>query len=819
LKADLSPGRQALRIVPVLTGLGGVSQFGQILTFREIMAQCHGSELLFGLMLGAWLLWAAAGTALGAWWGGTRRDSQGRRPLKVLALSALAGGPVLAGQILWLRLAPWGSAAVAGQWLSPGQSAWLSLLAPAPLALLAGCQFSLALRAAPWQSVGPLFRAEAWGAMGGGLLTALVLVHLGGALSLALAIGALLTVLVFLLLRIQTQRPLAISGGLLAVVMPAAAALPLDRWSEERSWGHRLPGHALLEVQNTRYGRLALLQDQARQQLSVFQNGEFLAAVNEADNTAARQLAAVACGQHPAPASAMLIGGLLSHLPAAMLEHGLKSLEVAELDPAVGQLATRLGLAPVRDPRMRLISADGRALVKGTAPATWELVVAVLPEPDSALTNRYCTREFFREVKLRLKPGGVFCLFLPAYGATASYTGPILARRTGAVLAALDQVFAETRAAPLGGHLLVASDRLGQCSFDPDVLAGRIFRRPQARPYSETLEGGRLTRQDLAMAQCRLYFETMLGGALAQEPSWLDDTLHQPLLENFQKTLRSYPVKANRDGQPVEIPYSFILSGMMAQGDEAATENFGYWYVRLTEGLDSRTASLPLAALFLVVMSVGAAWPWNQKLAARRPAAAAFPELFRLALPAYATGVFAMTFLITLLEIYQNLCGYVYVDVGVFSAMFMGGLALGALAAEHWRSATWGRPAALLGAMMVLCLLPSLLFGGLAAGGGIRPLMGALLLAAGFADGAMFLLLTRQGPGWLPGGPGPWVYSADLVGSGLAAFSTGAVLLPALGTAWTLGLTAVLLAVAALALPVWRRQDYPPSPGKPLPWP
>jgi spermidine synthase len=806
LKADLSAGWQAPKIVPVLTALGGFSQFGQILTFREIMAQCHGSELLFGLMLGAWLLWAAAGTALGAWWGTTWRDQNGYRPLKVLALSTLASGPVLAGQILWLRLAPWGSAAVSGQLLSPAQSALLSLLAPAPLALLAGYQFSLALRAAPSQSVGPLFRAEAWGAMGGGLLTALVLVHLSGALSLALSIGALLTVPVLLLLRIQTQKPLTVSGALLAVVMLVAAALPLDRWSEERSWGHRLPGHSLLQVQNTRYGRLALLQDKGGQQISVFQNGEFLAAVNEADNTTARQLAAVACGQHPDPSSALLIGGLLSHLPAAMLQHGLKSLEVAELDPAVGQLATRLGLVPARDHRVRLISEDGRALVKHTAPETWDLVVAVLPEPDSALTNRYCTREFFWEVKQRLKPGGVFCLFLPAYGATASYTGPILARRTEAVLAALDEVFGETRAAPLGGHLLVASDRPGQSSFDPDVLAGRILRRPQARPYSETLEGGRLTRQDLGMAQCLLYFETLLGGTLARQPSLLDDTLHQPLLENFQKTLRSYPVKANRDGQPVEIPYSFILSGMMAQGNVEATENFGRWYVRLTEWLGSRTASLPLAVLFLVVMSAGAAWPRNKKLAARYQAASAFPALFRLALPAYATGAFAMTILITLLYIYQNLCGYVYVDVGAFSAMFMAGLALGALAAERWKYATSGRLAALLGAMMVLCLLPSILFGGLASGGCIRPLMGALLLAAGFADGAMFLLLTRQGPGWLPGGPGPWVYSADLVGSGLAAFLTGAVLIPALGTAWTLGLTAVLLAVAVMALPVWRRQ-------------
>jgi hypothetical protein len=180
---------------------------------------------------------------------------------------------------------------------------------------------------------------------------------------------------------------------------------------------------------------------------------------------------------------------------------------------------------------------------------------------------------------------------------------------------------------------------------------------------------------------------------------------------------------------------------------------------------------------------------------------------FLLALLSFTTGIFAMTILIALLFVYQNLCGYIYVDVGLLSAMFMAGLALGALAADRWNGVTPGKLSVLLGTMVILSLLPSLGLGEFFPDWGIRSLVGVLLLAAGFADGAMFLMLTRQSFCWFPGGLGPWVYSADLAGSGLASLLTGAVFIPALGTTWTLRLVAALLIVVAPALLAWSNPD------------
>jgi hypothetical protein len=45
--------------------LGAFAQLAQVLVFREVMAVCHGTEILFGVILAAGLGWTALGTFLG----------------------------------------------------------------------------------------------------------------------------------------------------------------------------------------------------------------------------------------------------------------------------------------------------------------------------------------------------------------------------------------------------------------------------------------------------------------------------------------------------------------------------------------------------------------------------------------------------------------------------------------------------------------------------------------------------------------------------------------------------------------------------------
>jgi hypothetical protein len=43
--------------------IGLFAQVGQVIMFREVMALFHGTELLFGAVLGGWVIWTAVGVA------------------------------------------------------------------------------------------------------------------------------------------------------------------------------------------------------------------------------------------------------------------------------------------------------------------------------------------------------------------------------------------------------------------------------------------------------------------------------------------------------------------------------------------------------------------------------------------------------------------------------------------------------------------------------------------------------------------------------------------------------------------------------------
>ena len=45
-----------------LAAVGFTSTIAQILLMRELVATFYGNELLFGLVLGAWLAWVAVGS-------------------------------------------------------------------------------------------------------------------------------------------------------------------------------------------------------------------------------------------------------------------------------------------------------------------------------------------------------------------------------------------------------------------------------------------------------------------------------------------------------------------------------------------------------------------------------------------------------------------------------------------------------------------------------------------------------------------------------------------------------------------------------------
>jgi len=122
---------------------------------------------------------------------------------------------------------------------------------------------------------------------------------------------------------------------------------------------------------------------------------------------------------HPAAQDVFLVG-YGSGVPAgSLLLHPLKSLDVAEPEPAVVEASRQFEPAnriPRADPRLRLFHEDPRQVLKSRPAGSYDVILSRPSAPEAAPGRYLMTREFFRLAATRLKPGGLFAQVVPLQG-------------------------------------------------------------------------------------------------------------------------------------------------------------------------------------------------------------------------------------------------------------------------------------------------------------------------------------------------------------------------------------------------------------------
>ncbi|HKQ56461.1 MAG TPA: fused MFS/spermidine synthase, partial [Candidatus Eisenbacteria bacterium] len=116
-------------------------------------------------------------------------------------------------------------------------------------------------------------------------------------------------------------------------------------------------------------------------------------------------------------ARTMVIGLGSGVTAASALAAGAGSMEVLELEPAVVQ-ASRFfhgpGEDPLDDPRTKVVLGDARThLAHGSG--RYGLIISQPSNPWIAGINNLFTVDFYRKVKTRLEPDGVFCQWMQTY--------------------------------------------------------------------------------------------------------------------------------------------------------------------------------------------------------------------------------------------------------------------------------------------------------------------------------------------------------------------------------------------------------------------
>ncbi len=744
-----------------LVTMGFTWVIAQVLLLRHLLVAFGGNELTVGLILGTWLLAGAAGSVGFGRWTDRAGDPIGLFiALQVLLAigvpAALSCGPLLR---LPLGLLP-------GELPGLGPMMLLASVLLVPAAVLCGGLFAVgchlpSVSSAPMAvPAGRVYIAEAVGTALGGAIFTYVLVSRISAIHITLVVSALNLAAALILAgsrapasrstrRLPWVLALLLITDLFVLVSPAGDAL--SRAAQRARWGEQ----DVIFAGDSAYGNVAVLEEMG--QHTYYVDGVPAATTPVPDIAVVEERTHLPALFHPAPDTVLVVGNGMGGLLSELLKHPVARIDYVERDPlllhAAASVADTLVATELNDRRLQVHIADGRRFVEGSS-RRYDLVIVGLPPPASLSLNRYYTSEFFAKVGNVLLPGGVLALSCPS---SATYLTGDLRRLNLSLKAALGTAFGHIRAIPGETVLYLASPDTGIQSVDADTLSSRLLRRKIAT---------------------RLITPAHLAYRL--EPAETDRLL--ALLGNESGL-------ANTDLVPIALFHTVgHRIARVAPGLRASLA----WF----EGLGIRSFLVPLAAVALLLV-----------LVLHRT-----KDALRIATPLglAASGFAGMALSIVLLMAYQTRYGALYRQLGLFTAAFALGLAIGAAAATRVGRARNARVtmiatevALLAVATLVALLLPPL------AAADPSPTVEATFIALnallGALVGAQFPAAARiciPRPDRIAARAGA-LYAADLAGAWIGSMSVPVLLLPSLGLVHTCVLVAAVkvlsLCVIALA--------------------
>ena len=733
------------RPVHIFAALGFTSMVGQVLLMRELIVVFYGNELSLGIMLGSWLFWVGVGSLLAATVA-PRLKLFGR--LSTLAALQAMLGVASVGSLMLVRALPLlirgGSS---GEIVGYVPIIVSSFLALAPLCLLLGFLFDLFCHV--WSADGPSAAAigtvyifEGLGAAIGGLVFAGIFIRIFNPAETMCALLALNIVSAAAILALRgARRPAPIALSIIAVALMAVSFLGGADRLRDLSLGWLWGEIEITHSEDSIYGNLALAVKE--EEMSLYENG--LLMFSHPDKFSAEEAVHFALLESPAPKRVLLIGGGVSGSLNETLKHPIEHVDYLELDPKVIDVVRtffprELGRA-LEDPRVKVHNVDGRLFVKETD-ETYDTIIVNLPDPYTALINRFYTLEFFRECREKMADDGVLSFRVSS---AENYISPELQQFLGCLYKTLGMVFADVKVVPGESNIFLACDSPGVLTLDADELIARLERRG--------------IKEQLTFI--REYY--------------LPYRLSEDRKERLASALATAEARINTDLSPVCYYYHAVLwSKQFEDLSGAILASFArvrpYWII-------VAVTALTLAGLLM------------QRLFPRT----AGPKSILVAVA--TTGFAEISVEIVALLGFQAIYGYVYYKVAIIITAFMIGLTIGAALMDYAvrRGAVGGRSLLLIQA--VVCVYPLIMLGALilftradsaearAAALQAQVAFPLLALFAGLVGGLQFPLANHL---WLAEMPGAaraagYTYGADLLGSCIGALLTTALFVPVLG--------------------------------------
>ncbi|MBN2562307.1 MAG: hypothetical protein JXQ75_15385 [Phycisphaerae bacterium] len=679
----LPPRRRRIGLGVLVVAWGLQAIVMQSLLVREALVLMFGSEFAWGIVLFAWLLGIAVGAAAGGWAAGRLRRADVALVAVLMALSVAACAElwVFRGARAWLGIGP-------GELLPLAKTALAAMLFISPASALLGMAFPLACRiagggdeakrrtqdrgtgASPQPQspdrrcqkdagrchdgtathpetagpigVGPIadiYALESIGSLvGGAAFSFWAVEHLAPIETAMLCVAITAAASAGFLAATARGRfgPILLTVVAVAsLVLTVLAGRELNRRLVLRRWRNVAPGYELCAEAESKYQNLAV--GRRLDQFTLYCDGHVTA--DFPDPYTYVPLAHFWMCEHPAPRHVLVLGGGAEGLLAEILRHPIEHVDYVEPDPRqIGLIEPYLPEADrraIHDQRVTVHHVDARYFVK-TQRSRFDLVIARLPEPTSALRARFYTDGFYGELRRAMTGRSVLCTTVAAAPAdlpraTADYVASIRAT--------LERHFPYVTVGWGDTAQVLAATASGLVSTDPAELARRYAHLGIQSPF----------------------FHPLMFEATDQ----LDPEKLQARAEQLDAAAN---VEISTDMRPVVYVQRLALWEQMTSGQAGRVIG----QLRSVSWPMLTTALAVIAAVTLIACRLRSRSQTGLKSADLNPWASGV-----IVLSVGTTGFATMALSVVWLFAFQNLYGYVYSRIGWIIALFMAGLVIG----------------------------------------------------------------------------------------------------------------------------------------------
>ncbi len=438
-----------MNIAVFVSGIAAV--IGQTIIIREEIALFSGNELVSGIVLCFWLLWTGIGSLIYS------RIDLRIEPKKIYAILLFLLGFALVFSLMFIRIAPKIFSLPFGEIIDFQKIILISILTLCPTCIIVGALFPAGSAILLPRRV---YFIEGLGSFTGGIILSFLLINILPPFGI---LAILLALLLFAGLFCLSRRSL-----LFLCIIPLFAFLKIND-IEYFFRKMQMRGQNLIGLYESRYGTIAITKSET--QLNIYTSGFFDFAYP--DLYSAEEAVQYPLLLHNRPEDVLLIGGGISGGIEQILKHrSIKKLVCLEFDPKVIEIGEKYINPAMSDNRLSIIPGDGRFYIKNSE-EKFDCIIINLPDPINVQLNRYYTKEFFREVRKRLKSGGLFSVRV---NYSPDILSPLYSKFLGTIYATLRQVFQNIYILPAAKATYIATEYEVQGRIR-DLLKEEIHKR------------------------------------------------------------------------------------------------------------------------------------------------------------------------------------------------------------------------------------------------------------------------------------------------------------------------------------------------------